>query len=157
MPSQPKRNRQPGTAASKINFHFPYGTVSLRERTRLKNFITSLFRREGTSFTTMDYIFCSDEYLLEINKGFLRHNYFTDIITFNLGAQKDLVAGEVYISIDRIKVNAKDYNQPFQRELHRVIFHGALHLCGYKDKSPRDFKLMKQMEDKYLGLYFKGK
>jgi probable rRNA maturation factor len=140
---------------SRIRFHFPYTGFSLKERSRLKLFLASMFRREGYAFTTMDYIFCSDRALLDINKTHLKHNYYTDIITFNLAEPGSPVTGEIYISIDRVRDNALDFDQTFTRELHRVVFHGALHLCGYKDKSPADVRQMRQMEDKYLALYFK--
>jgi len=143
------------TIAARIRFHFPYQDFSLKERARLKLFISALFRIEGQSFITMDYIFCSDKSLLEMNKTHLQHNYYTDIITFNLAEPGQAVVGEVYISIDRVRDNAQDFDQSFRRELHRVIFHGALHLCGYKDKTPKDIKLMREMEDKYLASYFK--
>lgn len=139
---------------SRIRFHFPYTAFSLTERRRLKLFLASLFRAERQSFTTMDYVFCSDRALLDINKTHLQHNYYTDIISFNLSDPGQPVAGEVYISIDRVRDNAIDFDQGFRRELHRVIFHGALHLCGYKDKKPKDVQLMRKMEDKYLKRYF---
>jgi rRNA maturation RNase YbeY len=147
MPLNPVTNR--------IHFHFPYAGFSLKERSRLKKFIAALFRKEDQSFITMDYIFCSDKALLEINKTHLQHNYYTDIITFNMAELGEPVAGEIYISIDIVRDNAQDFDQSFRRELHRVIFHGALHLCGYKDKAPKDVRLMREMEDKYLKLYFK--
>jgi probable rRNA maturation factor len=140
--------------ASRVSFHFSYTGFSLTERRRLKLFIIALFRREGQALTTMDYIFCSDKALLEINKTHLHHDYYTDIITFNLSNPGMPVEGEVYISIDRVRDNAQDFNQGFRRELHRVVFHGALHLCGYKDKKPGDMRVMRQMEDKYLKRYF---
>jgi probable rRNA maturation factor len=138
----------------RIRFHFPYTAFSLTERRRLKLFLATLFRGEGQSFTTMDYVFCSDKALLDINKTHLQHNYYTDIITFNLSDAGQPVTGEIYISIDRVRDNAQDFDQSFRRELHRVIFHGALHLCGYKDKKPKDVRLMRDMEDKYLKRYF---
>jgi len=139
--------------SSRVRFHFPYTGFSLKERGRLKTFIASLFRKEQQPFITMDYIFCSDKALLEINKTHLQHNYYTDIITFNLAEAGQPIIGEVYISIDRVRDNAQDFDQSFRRELHRVIFHGALHLCGYKDKSPKDIRLMREMEDKCLAAY----
>lgn len=103
---------------------------------------------------SLTYIFCSDEYLLGINRQFLRHDYYTDIISFNLAAKKAPVEGEIYISLDRVKDNARQLKLPFKQELHRVIFHGALHLCGYKDKLRKDITLMRKMEDFYLKKYF---
>ena len=135
-------------------FHLHKG-ARLREATRLKQFISQLFKREGKALGGLNYIFCSDKYLLQINRLYLRHDYYTDIITFDLSAPGEDTLGEIYISLDRVNENASNEDVSFTRELHRVIFHGALHLCGYKDKSKPDKLRMTQMEDKYLQLYFK--
>ena len=137
-----------------INLFFQ-NAISLKERGKLKSFIIFLMKKEGYKPKDISIIFCSDEYLLDINKQHLNHNYFTDIITFDLTPknEKDTTA-ELYISIDRVKHNAKDYNTTISNELHRVIFHGILHLCGYKDKSKNDIKIMREKEAHYLGLYF---
>ena len=103
----------------------------------------------------MDYIFCTDAYLLGINKQFLKHNFYTDIITFNLANKKAPIQGEIYISMDRVKENAQIHQTTYKEELHRVIFHGALHLCGHKDKLPGHVKKMRKAEDSYLATYFK--
>lgn len=137
-----------------VQFHFLEET-SITNRTALKAFITSLFKKEGRKLDTIQYIFCSDEYLLEINRQYLQHDYYTDIITFDLSEPRQATTAEIYISIDRVRDNAQNFNSSFKRELHRVIFHGALHLCGYKDKKPKEEILMRKMEDKYLGLYFR--
>lgn len=130
--------------------------IALRERKRLKQFITKLFNEEKIAAENLSYIFCSDDYLLEINRTFLKHDYYTDIITFDLSHSKDSpVIGEVYISVDTIKSNAKRFNTSTQHELHRVIFHGALHLCGYNDKTKKEQLLMTQMEEYCLAQYFK--
>lgn len=101
----------------------------------------------------LQYIFCSDDYLLQINRQFLHHDYYTDIITFDLTEESYPINAEIYISVDRVRDNAREFGNSLRRELHRVIFHGALHLCGYKDKNPREQELMRQMEEKYLKLY----
>lgn len=119
-------------------------------RVKLKSFIQNLFRKEGKTLKELNYIFCSDDYLLAINRQFLNHDYYTDIITFDISDTKGEIAGEVYISIDRVKDNAAQLNQVVQRELCRVIFHGALHLCGYKDKTKSQQKEMRSREDYYL-------
>ena len=137
---------------AKIQFHI-LQPVSLTERTRLKQFIIKLFRQEKKPLAELSYIFCSDQYLLEINRQFLQHDFYTDIITFPLADPGQPISGEIYISVDRVRDNAREFGSSIQQELLRVIFHGALHLCGYKDKSPRDEKLMRAMEDKYLELY----
>jgi rRNA maturation RNase YbeY len=104
---------------------------------------------------SLNIIFCSDEHLLGINRDFLQHDYYTDIITFDLSpSSKAPLEAELYISVDRVKENASSLGQPFYRELHRVIFHGLLHLMGYKDKQKKDQALMREMEDRLLADYF---
>ena len=137
-----------------VQFHFLHKAQNLTQRNRLKAFLVTLFKKEKTLLSSLNYIFCSDKYLLDINNQFLQHNYYTDIITFNLATGSAGVEGEVYISLDRVRENATVLNEYFNRELHRVIFHGALHLCGYGDKSAEEIKLMRQKEEVYLDLYF---
>lgn len=129
--------------------------TSLGHRTELKVFLEKQIRKEGISIEGLQYVFCSDEYLLGINKQFLNHDYYTDIISFDLSEQKGHLIGDIYISIDRVKENAKTQGNLYMHELLRVIFHGALHFCGYKDKKPADVKLMRAMEDKWLKAYLK--
>lgn len=124
-------------------------------RTRLKSFITELFREEGRVLDELSYVFCTDDYLLGINRQFLNHDFYTDIITFDISDNKGDIKGEVYISIDRVRDNAKRLNQPIQDELLRVIFHGALHLCGYKDKTKPQQAQMRSKEDYYLSKFHK--
>ena len=139
-----------------INLFFQ-NAISLKERGKLKSFIIFLMKIEGYKPKDISIIFCSDEYLLEINKQHLNHNYFTDIITFDLTPKNEnKITAELYISTDRVKFNAKDYNTTISNELHRVIFHGILHLCGYKDKSKKDIALMRTKELQYLNLYFQS-
>lgn len=128
--------------------------VGLKDRTRLKGFIRELFEREEQGLTHLQYVFCTDEYLLQINQEFLKHNTYTDIVTFELSPNPEVTEGEIYISIDRVKENAERYEVTENYELHRVMFHGALHLCGYKDKTKKDIEVMRQKEDEYLKLYF---
>ena len=138
-----------------VQFYIADTKITLKERTKLKGFIISIFLKEGKKMNYINYIFCSDEYLLRINREFLKHDYYTDIITFNLSGIQDPINGEVYVSIDRIRENAKNLQVSIKSEFHRVIFHGALHLCGYKDKKRADKQLMRKQEDKYLNSYFK--
>ena len=137
-----------------IKFFFTDIKITLKERTRLKLFIASIFSKETKTLNSINYIFCSDEYLLTINRQYLKHDYYTDIITFDLSASKESIDAEVYISVDRVKENAAIEGQSFNKELHRVIFHGALHLCGYKDKSKSDILKMRRAEERYLRIYF---
>jgi rRNA maturation RNase YbeY len=138
-----------------IQFFFLQHKVSLNNRTALKQFIQSIFITEKKKLAGLTYIFCSDEYLLDINKTHLQHNYYTDIITFDLSETSVLITGEIYISTDRVRDNAIKLGVSFKEEIHRVIFHGALHLCGYKDKTPRHVREMRAAEDSYLELYFR--
>jgi rRNA maturation RNase YbeY len=130
-------------------------STSLRSRTELKTFINKQCLKEGVHIETLQYVFCSDKFLLDINKRYLNHNFYTDIISFDLSDQKGQLIGDVYISIDRVKENAKTEGNLYMHELLRVIFHGALHFCGYKDKKTADAKLMRAMEDKWLKAYLK--
>jgi rRNA maturation RNase YbeY len=137
---------------SKVCFFFETQGFSLTDRTRLKRFIESIFKKEKKKLAFINYIFCSDKYLLQINRKYLNHDFYTDIITFGLN-NKDSIEAEVYISIDRVRENAKALGVPFKLELQRVIFHGALHLCGYKDKSEKEIIQIRKKEDHYLGQY----
>ena len=130
--------------------------VSLKQRRPLKLFISYLFKKEKKKLQSLDIIFCSDDYLLEINKKHLQHNFYTDIITFDLSDSLNSgIIGELYISTDRVRDNATTLNVSFKTELLRVIFHGALHLCSYKDKKTNDIKIIRQKEDEYLNIYQK--
>ena len=129
--------------------------TSLGFRTKLKSFINKQCLKEGIRIETLHYVFCSDDFVLDINKRFLNHNFYTDIISFDLSEQNGSLIGDVYISIDRVKENAKTEGNLYTHELLRVIFHGALHFCGYKDKKPADQKTMRSMEDKWLKAYLK--
>jgi rRNA maturation RNase YbeY len=124
----------------------------LRSRNVIKDALKELFRREGQPLRSLLYIFCSDPFLLRINQDFLQHDYYTDIITFQMGDDPDTegVEGEIYISVDRVRDNAGRLRVPLQQELARVIFHGALHLCGYKDKTAAQRKVMREKEEEYL-------
>jgi probable rRNA maturation factor len=135
-----------------IRFNF-LESISLPDRIRLKRFLVTIFKKEKKSLVELQYVFCSDPYLLEINRQFLHHDFYTDIVTFNLAEKDQPTLGEIYISIDRVRDNARTFNTTITQELHRVIFHGALHLCGYKDKTAKQEQEMRQMEDKCLQLY----
>nr|WP_214448277.1 rRNA maturation RNase YbeY [Flavihumibacter rivuli] len=141
-------------ATDNIQFHYLDQRFHFPKRNEVKSFLNELFRKEKKKLEGLSFIFCSDEYLLEINRNYLQHDYYTDIITFDLSAPGQGTTGEIYISIDRVRDNAQNLNETFSYELHRVIFHGALHLCGYKDKTQQEEILMRKMEDKYLKLYF---
>jgi rRNA maturation RNase YbeY len=137
-----------------IQFHYVNGPFFLTHRTALKSFIIQLFKTENVHVEELHYIFCSDQYLLQLNKNFLDHDTYTDIITFNLSESSAPIVSDIYISTDRVRENAKALNTTFTNELHRVVFHGALHLCGYKDKTKVQKALMRQKEDACLQQYF---
>jgi probable rRNA maturation factor len=139
----------------KVCFFFEKRDFSLQNRIWLKAFVESIFKKEKKTLASINYIFCSDKRLLEINRQFLNHDYYTDIITFDL-SEGNSIQAEIYISIDRIKDNAKQLGCTFKSELHRVVFHGALHLCGYRDKAKREKEKMREREDFYLKNYLKG-
>ncbi|MBS1762378.1 MAG: rRNA maturation RNase YbeY [Bacteroidetes bacterium] len=135
-----------------ISFHFQM-QCNLKDRIKLKAFINNLIKKEGYIAGDISFVFCSDDYILDINREFLDHNYPTDIITFDYHNKKQLNA-EIYISLDTIRENSKFFKSEFNKELHRVIFHGILHLCKYKDKTQKEKELMRKMEDFYLDKYF---
>ena len=139
-----------------ISFNKADKNATLANRTALKAFIEKALKKEGLHIETLQYIFCSDKYILGINKSYLQHDYYTDIISFDLSETKGKLIGEVYISIDRVKDNAITHKTSLKEELLRVIFHGALHFCGYKDKKPADIKKMRAQEDKWLKSYLKS-
>jgi len=127
--------------------------ISLSKKKSVKEFIQDLFKREGKQLQFINYIFCSDAYLIEINKTYLYHDFYTDIITFDLSENAASTIAEVYISIDRVKENSHNHNATYVHELLRVIFHGALHLCGYKDKKKSEITIMRAKEEEYLLLF----
>jgi rRNA maturation RNase YbeY len=100
----------------------------------------------------LNIIFTDDEYLLDINKEYLNHDFYTDIITFN-NCEGDVISGDLFISVDRVKENSVSYNESFERELNRVIIHGILHLMGYDDLTKEDEKSMRAMENNFLELF----
>ncbi len=141
---------------SKVYFFFLQIEPGFKNRTALKGFIEKLFKKEGKKLRSINYIFCSDEDILKINKQYLKHDFYTDIITFDL-SESDQIVAEVYISTERVRENAKSLGTSFISEIHRVIFHGALHLCGYGDKTKSEKVEMRKREDYYLNSYLKGK
>ena len=140
------------TSKSKVCFFFQEVKFTLAQRAELKSFIESIFKKEGKKLDSINYIFVTDKALLNINRQFLQHNFYTDIITFDLSSSEEIQA-EIYISVDRVRENAAQLGVSFKSELHRVVFHGVLHLCGYKDKSRAECEKMRKMEDVYLMKY----
>jgi rRNA maturation RNase YbeY len=129
-------------------------TVKIKtpSKTLLKTWVKKIASSEEKILKSLAYNFCSDEELLQMNKQFLRHNTYTDIITFDY-SEGNTLSGEIYISVDRVKENAARFKTETANELLRVMAHGVLHLCGYKDKSPLQQKKMRAAEDRALKLY----
>jgi probable rRNA maturation factor len=139
---------------SKIQFHFLEPVPNFKHRTALKKYILSIIKAEGYELQSLNYIFCSDNYLLNYNQQFLKHETLTDIITFQFNPPSEPIVSDIYISIDRVKENASLFNVSFINELHRVVFHGVLHLCGFRDKSKKEKAEMRLKEGFYLSRYF---
>ena len=125
------------------------GFVSKKD---LKEAVKDLTLQEGKILKDLSLVFTDDDYLLEVNKQYLNHDYFTDVITFDYSSFPE-VSGDVMISLDRVKDNAATLNQSFELEFYRVVFHGVLHLCGYKDKTDDDASLMRAKEDFYINRF----
>lgn len=121
-------------------------------KTTLKQNLKTLAKSEGKTLKDISVVFTDDDYLLEVNKQYLNHDYYTDVITFDYSVFPE-VSGDIMISLDRVKENAETLSVSFQEELNRVVYHGLLHLCGYKDKSAADEKLMRSKENYYLELF----
>lgn len=109
-----------------------------------------LFKENKLVVEDINYIFCSDRYLLKMNKDYLSHNYYTDIITFDNSTSQGKVEADIFISSDRVRANAETFKSNFRDELHRVMIHGALHLMGFKDKNAKDEKAMRKAEEFWL-------
>ena len=133
---------------TKINFRSGDRSFIFPNKTHLKSFIASIFKKEKKELGVINYIFCSDDMLLKINQDFLQHNYYTDIITFGLNEPGEPIEAEIYVSIDRVKDNAASIGTTFTDELHRVIIHGVLHLLGFEDKGDEAQAQMRKQEVK---------
>lgn len=125
----------------------------LKKSALIKKWIEKVAAKEKRSVGDLSYVFMSDEELLKINQQFLKHNTYTDIITFDYSENKK-ISGEIFISVDRVEENAKKMGTTFEDEIHRVIIHGVLHLCGYKDKTKIDSDNMRKQEDKALRVFY---
>jgi rRNA maturation RNase YbeY len=133
-----------------INFFIEDTTFHPKQKIKLRQWIKASLLQETQKLKELNFIFCSDAYLLGINQKFLKHQTYTDIITFDHSEQKGHIRGDIFISVDRVIENSLKYHTTKLDELHRVIIHGVLHLCGYSDKTREDKQLMTSMENKYL-------
>ena len=134
-----------------INFNYETN-FQLEDESKINSWLESCTNNESFNLGELNYIFCSDEYLHKLNVEFLNHDTLTDIISFDYTVGK-ILQGDVFISIDRVKDNAKEFNVEFHAELLRVMIHGVLHFCGYNDKSEDDSKIMRAKEDFYISKY----
>lgn len=132
-----------------VYFHNEDNSYVLPAKRKVKSWLKTSIEHQKMSIGTINIVFCSDQHLLGINIEYLNHDYYTDIITFNYCEAK-LISGDLFISIDRIKDNSKNNKLLFVNELHRVIIHGVLHLCGFNDKTKAEKKEIRQMEDYFL-------
>ncbi len=135
---------------NQIDFFFEQTESFSFQQNLLSNHVNQLINNELRVTGDISVIFCSDDYLLEINKQYLNHDYYTDIVTFDYEEEDNIISGDLFISIDRIKENAGKFDVNFIIELYRVVFHGVLHLIGYKDKTDEEQKEMRAKEDFYL-------
>lgn len=127
-------------------------SFKLERPRKTTTWLKSVIEDQNKHLDTINYIFCSDEYLLIVNQTYLKHNTYTDIITFNNSEDPAVISGDIFISIDRVKDNARQLAISFDSELHRVLVHGILHLVGYNDKTPRQKVTMRNKENAYLSL-----
>lgn len=135
-----------------IRFSSQSGNFELAEPQKVRQWVAEVIRRRGMAVGNINYLFCDDEYLLEVNQQYLQHDTYTDIITFDYVAGT-LVSGDIVISVDRVGENAGKFGVPFKQELHRVVIHGVLHLLGQGDKSEFEAAEMRRLEEAALGLW----
>lgn len=138
-------------ALKDISFFSEDIDFTLKDKAKVRSWIGDTIKSEGFKrVSELSFVFCSDDYLLAINKQYLNHDTYTDIVTFDSSDEEDVIAGDIFISIERIRENAAKFGVTEQEELHRVIIHGVLHLCGYYDKKKEDKELMTAKENEYL-------
>lgn len=135
-----------------IRFYSEEVEFQLHDSESVASWITSCLEQEVKTVGAISYIFCSDEYLLRINQQHLNHDFYTDVITFDYSEAPPTLSGDIFISIDRVRDNASSLSIEFNNELHRVMIHGVLHLCGYKDHTKTEKAQMRMKEDGCLSL-----
>ena len=138
-----------------INFFFEDIKEPVLDYTKIKSWLSLLIKNHEFELLELNYILCSDDYLLEINKEHLDHDYYTDIITFDNSDADNTIESDIFVSIERIEDNANELNQNIEKETLRVLSHGVLHLLGFKDKSEEDAQEMRKQEDLAIELYYK--
>ncbi|GAA4446317.1 rRNA maturation RNase YbeY [Nibrella saemangeumensis] len=130
-----------------FNEDTPY---KLPQKQTVRQWLKTQAGQEGFAVGELNYIFCSDEYVLQVNKDYLEHDYYTDIITFDQSEEEGKIEGDIYISVDRVTDNARQLNVPAEQEMRRVLAHGLLHLCGHGDKTDEEAAAMRRKEDEWL-------
>ena len=135
-----------------VNFFFEETAEQKLDFLTIERNVEKLILNEKKKVGEINYIFCSDPYLLDINKRYLNHDYYTDVISFDY-CENDIISGDIFISIDMVVYNSEKYEVSFLKELYRVIVHGVLHFVGYKDKTEEDSAVMRQKENQYLILF----
>ena len=136
-----------------IHFFSEEIRFTLKEKLNRKRWLKKIATSAGFNIKELNYVFCSDEYLYQINRDYLKHDTYTDIITFDNSEKKDDIEGDIFVSIDRVRENAKTHAQEEETEMNRVLAHGLLHLMGHKDKSKEEAALMRLKEEESIKLY----
>ena len=136
-----------------IHFFSEEIPYTLKEKLNRKRWLTKIATNAGFKIKELNYVFCSDEYLYQMNRDYLKHDTYTDIITFDNSENKDDIEGDIFVSIDRVRENAKTHTQEVETEMNRVLAHGLLHLMGYKDKTQEEAALMRLKEEESIKLY----
>ena len=134
-----------------ISFNYEVD-FQLHSEVQVNKWLSEVIKSERFKEGEINYVFCDDEYLLKLNVEFLKHDTLTDILSFDYSLGKEL-HGDIFISIERVKENAEDFNVGFETELKRVMVHGVLHYCGYKDKSEEEERVMREKENHYINLF----
>jgi len=135
-----------------IRFYSEEITFILPHKKKVREWISIALINEKKKSASLNYIFCNDHYLINLNKKYLQHDTLTDIITFDNSESLSAISGDIFISVERVRENSKLYHTSFFEELHRVMIHGVLHLIGYNDKTKSENEKMRQKEDYYLSL-----
>lgn len=139
-------------ALKDISFFCEDIDFKLKEKAKVRSWIGETIKAEGFKRVgELSFVFCSDDYLLQINQQYLNHDTYTDIVTFDSSDDEDVISGDIFISVERVRENAQKFGVTERDELHRVIIHGVLHLCGYYDKNKQEKELMRSKENEYLG------
>ena len=140
-------------SAPSIAFYKVQYQYNVAKKNKIKSWIRSVIIKENSSLKSLSIIICNDDYLLNLNKTYLKSNHFTEILTFDNSDEEDEIEGDIFISIERVKENASKFKSVVSDELNRVIVHGVLHLLGYGDKSTKDKSSMQEKENYYLNIY----